>query len=1095
MPTTSGSSDSVCATPRWRALLAPLLRLWIVLSLCAMSWAGTAFAAQPAPVAELALASPLTRARFPVDLSAQETGWLARHGTLVAGLYGGDYAPFQFRSDNDTVKGITVDYLALLGNALQRPVRVRWFANRSAALAALRAHEIDVLGEIGSAPFVQPDAPYAVPCLHMPLATVRRAGPMLASNGAWDGRGVVKDNEPEPLAALQKQRLEATGKATLFDALEAVSLGQADFYVGDLISATYYVEQGIFLNLRVVRVESEETTLALAIAADRPALRRVVGAGIDAVPAWMRRSILRRWTAGAVPDIVGRPQLSAAEQRWLEAHPVVRVGVNTTEAPYTFIDSAGEFTGMYADLLKLISRRTGLRFEVSARASTAGLEDDLRAQRTQLVTTLMPTPERRGFLDFSEDIAPMIWALVERRGTASAGTTPLAVFDGLDGLEALRGKRLALTRGHGLAGTLRALHPDIALVFASTPNDALVQVAQGHADAALLSMANASYTVERYFPNQLRIAATAFGGPDQARFGVEAHSPELLGILNKTLAGITPAERASIASKWLVNINYPSSTWENLRRQVFHWLPWALGALGLALAWNSLLRYQIRRRKQLERELRAARDEAERANTAKSDFLAVMSHEIRTPMSAVIGLLELAHRRAQAGVADEQALALAESSARGLLDLVGDLLDLRKAEAGELTLSPCAVQLRALLADTVTLFRYAAELKGLRLSHGVAADVPEWAAFDPVRLRQAISNLLSNALKFTAHGEIELQASLVAAGPVAEDESREASPLLRIVVRDTGSGIPAADLPTLFEPFRQASSPAAHMGTGLGLGIVKRLITLMGGRIELASNPGDGTCVSFEVPCRSVSGDAAEQTPLLFAAASHRILIVDDHPVNRRILADQLAWLGYTPIEASGAQEALHLQQAGVDLVLTDCNMPVVSGIELARHIRADEAARSSTRCPIVGYTANALPEARAACLQVGMDEVLVKPLDVTQIGRVLARWFATQTDRPAQAAWPDAPASPRIETELANSLRDDCAALERALAAHAWLEVADLAHRLRGVLACTLADADIDQACLVLEMLARRSGHTGPEKLRAQGARVTALLRPHAAR
>lgn len=263
----------MCATPPWRALLAPLLRLWIVLSLCAMSWAGTACAAQPAQVAELSLASPLTRARFPVDLSREEVGWLDRHGTLVAGLYGGDYAPFQFRSDNDSVKGITVDYLVLLGNALQRPVRVRWFANRSAALAALRSHEIDVLGEIGSAPFVQPDAPYAVPCLSMPLATVRRAGPMLASNGAWDGRGVVKDSEPEPLAALQKQRLEASGKATLFDALEAVSLGQADFYVGDLISASYYVEQGIFLNLRVVRVESEETTLALAIAADRPRLR------------------------------------------------------------------------------------------------------------------------------------------------------------------------------------------------------------------------------------------------------------------------------------------------------------------------------------------------------------------------------------------------------------------------------------------------------------------------------------------------------------------------------------------------------------------------------------------------------------------------------------------------------------------------------------------------------------------------------------------------------------------------------------------------------------------------------------------------------
>ncbi|WJF89841.1 transporter substrate-binding domain-containing protein [Paraburkholderia bonniea] len=1010
--------------------------------------------------------------RFPANLSPGDNAWLKRHGAIVVGMWGDDYAPLQFRSSNETVEGITAEYLLLLGNALQTPVQIRWFASRAEAFAALRAQDVDALSLLGPLAESERDASVRATYLRAPLAVVRRAGPALPSNDVLKGHGVQQGD-----LALQSGSAPLSSRRSLYKALEAVSLGHADYYLGDLVSAAYYIEQGMFLNLRVARTESSTTHFALVFSAGRPALAHVLEAGLDAIPPWMRVNILRRWVASAAQDMEnGKLSLTLAERRWIDTHPVVRVSVDAANAPYTFIDSAGEFVGMYADLLKLISRRTGLRFEIVPRDTVAAIEADLRAHRTSLVTTLIPTVERRHFLSFTTAIEPMAWAIVTRRADQS-----------VSGLDSLNGKQLALTRGHGMTDLIRTLYPGIKVVSMRTATDALDLVARGRADATLLSMAGASYAIERYFDGRLHIAATSLNGPDLARFGVSSQQPELLGILNKSLLSIAPSERAGLASKWLVNINYPTGTWDSLRRSVFRWLPWIFGALALIIGWNSLLQYQIRRRKQLESELRIARDVAERANREKTDFLAVMSHEIRTPMSAVIGLLEMAHRSARAGVTDAQPLALAEASARGLLDLVGDLLDLSKIEAGELTLTPRAVNLRALLADISALFTHAAQAKGLHLRHSIAAEVPEWVWLDPVRMRQIVANLLSNAVKFTEKGSITLTARL-------EHTATTEAAMLLITVSDTGHGIAASELPLVFEPFHQASSPAAHMGTGLGLVIVKRLVLLMNGLIALTSEPGCGTEASVTLPCLAVKGEEQPQAQLWFAQTPLRILAVDDHPINLRILSDQLNWLGYHPIAAVNASEALQQIALGVDLILTDCNMPVTSGIELTQQIRAAEATHRQRHCPVIGLTANALPEAREACLAAGMDDVLVKPLDLAQISRVLAHWFPGQVTRhQAQSlaltsmAMPS-PSTSAMPAGLAESLREDGLALRHAVSAEKWQVVADLSHRIRGVMSCTLADPDLDQACLVLEMQASRS-LPARAAITAQLHRVTALL------
>lgn len=1041
--------------PGWSSVVA---LLWLLVSI------GTPLSAMATGAAPaLALRSQVAPTHFPVRVSPDDRRWLLAQNELVIGLWGEDWAPIQFRPDDGSVAGVAADHLVLLGNALGVPVRARWFADRAAALRALRAQEVTAISAFAD-PVDEADLDATAPYLQAPLAVVRRGGPALAEGGALEGRGVFVALQAEARALLSSHpdARQVSARPSLFAALEAVSLGHADYYVGDLVSASHAVEQGLFLNLRIARIEQDTTCFGFITLASRPEAKRVLGQGLNAIAPWMRQSILRNWAAGAAQDMDASNRLAFTddEQAWIDTHPVVRVAVDTTHAPYTFIDSRGEFAGVYADLLKVIGRRTGLRFEVIPRTSSYGLDAALHPARTDMAALLVPNAAPGGSLALSNEVVPVVWVLVAPR-TGS----------GISTLASLRGKRLALVRGGGMTEWLQARYPQIELLPMDSATDALDLVARGDADASLQTLASASYAIERYF-DQLHIAGSVFGRPQVARFGVDAAHPQLLAILNRTLDAMSPAERASIASRWLANINYPSSTWQSLRRSVSRWLPWLVGGLALVLGWNSLLQYQIRRRRQAEREWRAAKQAAERASSEKSAFLAEMSHEIRTPMNAVIGLLEMANRRRAAGMDDAESLLLAEASAKDLLDLVGNLLDLGKIEAGELCLAPRAISLHALIAGSIALFAPAAERKGIVLTHAIDAAVPDGIRADPLRLRQVLGNLLGNAVKFTTQGQIVLEARL--------HEGR-----LCIRVCDTGRGIAAADLATIFEPFRQSDTPSASMGTGLGLSIVRRLVTLMDGAVTLQSSEGNGTQVTVELPLVAATLGQAVQDDLLFARRRSRVLVVDDNPINLRVVTDQLEWLGYQVTQASDGIAALQVLQGpvSVDLVLTDCSMPRMSGAMLATAIRRDERDRALPRRVIIGHTANALPEARTESLAAGMDDVLVKPMGVAQLSAVLARWIAPGDVHAADAQRPQP--APAEVPGLLQSVEADLHALAQAMRGQRWQQVADVAHRLRGAVACTSPAEDVDQACLVLELCAARDATRDVAVLQGHHARL----------
>jgi signal transduction histidine kinase/ActR/RegA family two-component response regulator len=662
--------------------------------------------------------------------------------------------------------------------------------------------------------------------------------------------------------------------------------------------------------------------------------------------------------------------IAAAGTLWWRFHDrthdrVFRIGYQYSP-PGQLLDPHNGPTGPVPEAVSEAARSHGIRLEWVF--SPEGPDKAFAARKVDLWPLIIAREDRIGRIYISEPYLRLTYWVVTREGVALP-----APWQGV-----------RVGRGYGAVANpwMNRFMPGADSVIRPAQAEVLEMVCRGELDVAVVTEGIGDGLLMRRPPGckQARLALRTL--PDSvAWLGVGAAvgdrgAMQAADHISSRIGAMTRDGRfATITLNWdLVTSGQAATVYEYTKAsRNAMLLRYGIGALLVVLA---LLVWQQFR-------LRAARAAAVAANQAKSVFLANMSHEIRTPMNGILGMAELLERTPLSPEQHDYAATIRQSG-KALLELINDILDLAKVEAGKMQLHAEPFDPVESLREIFRLFRARAVEKGLDLVLVEPPDGVPPVVGDQLRVRQILANLAGNAVKFTDQGEIALRLEV--------DAPRDGAATLRFAVRDTGIGIAAEDLPKLFDLFTQAhhSVSSKFGGTGLGLAISQKLAALMGGRIDAASTPGRGSVFTFSLTLPVSQRPAPAATPVedlgARSALGARVLVVEDNPVNQKLVRIMLDRLGCSCDTASSGAEALRIAaERDFDLVFMDWQMPEMDGLETARRLIALWGTDRQT--PIVAVTASAMAGDREACLAAGMADYLPKPIEMSGLARVVERW------------------------------------------------------------------------------------------------------------
>jgi len=647
-------------------------------------------------------------------------------------------------------------------------------------------------------------------------------------------------------------------------------------------------------------------------------------------------------------------KFSKIEQKWIDEHKVITFIADPDWEPFEFINKeTNKHSGIASDYLKIISKKTGLSFKMSDINSWQEGIKKIKENKSDFYPCIAQNNKRSNFMYFSSTYLEYPIVMVTQNNK-----------DFLSDLNELNNKIVVAVRGYSTSKILEEKYPKIKLIYVNNIKDALKIVSKGDAYAYVSMLPSASYLINKYNFFNLKIA-----GKTKYTLKLKMAINKELGktgieVINKALKSITKEEKAAIYNKW-ISIKFEKSVdYTKIWQLSFIFLFFIIGTL----YWNRKLSVEIEKRKQREQELEIANKTAKEATKSKSEFLANMSHEIRTPMNSIIGFSELLSKMIKDPI-QKNYLDSIQTGGKALMAIINDILDLSKIEAGKFQIEKENINPVNLFNEMYTMFNAKINQKNLSFIIDIDKNLPKVIIIDSVRVRQILLNIIGNAIKFTNTGTISLKVK-------NEFINKEKTILnLKIIITDTGRGIPKEFQEKIFQAFEQTSADDAKIfaGTGLGLAICSKLVKLMDGTIEVQSEVQKGSKFIinlYNINVGNVVKEDKELKPLKIDFNKAKILVVDDVLENRKLVTATLANESFSFIEAHNGKEALDIMKDpnNINLILMDLRMPIMNGYEATIKIK------EFSNIPIVAFTASVMSKDLDQIKEHGFDGYIRKP-------------------------------------------------------------------------------------------------------------------------
>ena len=613
--------------------------------------------------------------------------------------------------------------------------------------------------------------------------------------------------------------------ATRLEAYHAIADGRADLAPGWLQDAVYTIEANLLSNLRVKRSDGAAvSSFGPAVTLHQPVLSGILAKGIASLSVAERSDAARRWLPSGVDSawVTGKATLTEAERAWVQREGAIRLGYDEHFAPFTSRGALDTFNGLGADMVRLAADKVGLRVIAQKGGTFADVYDAARNGQIDVVVGMARTEARRADFEFIGPFFTSPTAMVMRSDDPRSWSEP----------DDIRGGTLGLLREHFLIAQLHSRRPALRMVVFASQDDVLRALDDGRVDAAIGNGVVVNQLIDERYAGRLHVTGVLHDGDSELYFGVPHAQPELARLLQKGLDAITPSEAAELQRHWVFVSLQPGLKWRDV-------LQWALPTVAIAALGLALLTVTNRRLRRANAAEHAARETAEEATAARGRFLTYLAHELRGTLGGISSGAALLRDNADPAIQSRLTDAM-QSSADGLQQLLETTLAHERMMAAGVDLSPGRVELEPWWGQMMAPLRLSAQAKGLELvDEGPQARAPLY--FDAVRLAQALTNVIGNAIKFTPSGRVDVRGIW----NVADGE-------LEVHVADSGPGITGADRAQLFVPYAQGEAGrSANRGAGLGLSIAREILRAMGGQLTLAPAAARGAEFVIRVPLQA----------------------------------------------------------------------------------------------------------------------------------------------------------------------------------------------------------------------------------------------------